>query len=157
MFSLLFQFVGAVLLSWNQIIKRRYDLALEGKTLINNSQHLSKEKSIKILKNYYYNLLGFIFIALGYLFQIFEYEPLNLKELNTCCIILVIFIALLAIITGIHILARLRSQKLIEYSKKMDNNGIAEMWIGEGATAEPVEGCGCRNCKTEITNDSSNL
>src|SRR5690606_32291618 len=81
MFSLLFQFVGAVLLSWNQIIKRRCDLALEGKTLINNSQHLSKEKSIKILKNYYYNLLGFIFIALGYLFQIFEYEPLNLKEL----------------------------------------------------------------------------
>src|SRR5690606_40042870 len=74
MFSLLFQFVGAVLLSWNQIIKRRYDLALEGKTLINNSPYLSKEKSIKILKNYYYNLLGFIFIALGYLFQIFEYR-----------------------------------------------------------------------------------
>src|SRR5690606_40314333 len=81
MLDLIFQLSGALLLSWNQITMSKTDIINSARTIIPTSKHLDHSSAVYVLKRYYLNIIGFSYLAIGYLFSFLDiYTFLQLER-----------------------------------------------------------------------------
>lgn len=131
MLDLIFQLSGALLLSWNQITMSKTDIINSARTIIPTSKHLDHSSAVYVLKRYYLNIIGFSYLAIGYLFSFLDiYTFLQLEAWKALAVTTLLCIFTLFLI---QLIAKIRSGGIVRRNK---NSGPSsgEIWIDESSS-----------------------
>ncbi|WP_164121886.1 hypothetical protein [Sphingobacterium sp. xlx-130] len=74
--SIILQAIGSLILVLNQVFRSRKSLILEYKKTLPLSNDLGVSQAIQILKRQVMNILGFLYIVIGYLIQLFNFDKI---------------------------------------------------------------------------------
>ncbi len=119
--SIIFQFIGSLLLVLNQVFRSKKSLILEQKSIMPQSANLTPTQAKSIIWNHTVNTLGFIYLLVGYIIQLFNVDErinlilhLNVLWIKTSMVFFILTISFCIV----KILSRLLYKKVLKIDQK---------------------------------------